>query len=133
MSGKGVLQMIIKSHTQNIIASPKTNPDLKGRKHSKAPKSRNGRPVRSNGSIGEAVGRYERLNVTTVALQEGLYVPTQEELLPVVVDLARRGLSGCLLHLPIDNCQHSVLYSEASVANVTAIFMEVLLQENFRR
>ena len=79
------------------------------------------------------MGRYERLNVTTVALQEGLYVPTQEELLPVVVDLARRGLSGCLLHLPIDNCQHSVLYSEASVANVTAIFMEVLLQENFRR
>ena len=74
-----------------------------------------------NGSIGSALG----INVTTMAIQKPIYVPTLEDLPPQCAWQDEDPLAECYLD-PEDNAQEGVLWSVASQANATAKLEESL-------
>merc|ERR1712209_333684 len=74
-----------------------------------------------NGSIGGALG----MNVTTMAMQEPIYVPTPEDLPPQCLWQDEDPLADCYLD-PSQNGQDGIPWSEASIANATAKLEESL-------
>merc|ERR1712226_1444836 len=74
-----------------------------------------------NGSIGATLG----INVTTMAMQEPIYVPQPEDLPPQCNWQDEDPTAECYLD-PSDNAQDGVLWSEASQANATAKLEENL-------
>jgi len=74
-----------------------------------------------NGSIGASLG----INVTTMAMQEPIYVPTAEDLPPQCIWQDEDPLADCYLS-PEDNGQDGIPWSEASIANATAKLEESL-------
>merc|ERR1712013_716600 len=74
-----------------------------------------------NGSIGGALG----MNVTTMAMQEPIYVPTPEDLPPQCLWQDEDPLADCYLDSS-QNGQDGIPWSGASIANATAKLEESL-------